>query len=163
MEGKKSIPELSVDARILYDRLRKATTGEVIEYSELSALIGRDVRAVRYLLATAIKMAEREDAITFGAVHGIGIKRLDNAGILAVSESNIEAIGRKARRTDRKLGNCDYDSLAEVDKVRHNVMRAVVNAAAVAVSKKSQKKIMGVVEQTKQCLALNPTLEAMKR
>jgi len=71
--NRRSIPEMSVDTRLLIERLSRVEIGDFVSYKELSEVIGRDVQgAARGNLTTARHRLEVDDAIQFGPVVGKG-------------------------------------------------------------------------------------------
>ena len=77
--------ETSTDSKTLAAVLAAATVGQIISYDELSKAIGRTVTASK--LSTARYIVQREQRIVFGAVAGVGLKRLSDAEIVALSDS----------------------------------------------------------------------------
>jgi len=125
----KSIPEQSMETRMLLDRLAKASVGEVIKYTELSELIGQDVQArSRGHLASAIKSLLNDRQMVFGVIRTVGVKRLSDGEIVAVGDEILPRIRRMAKRATRKLlAVADFNSLTNDQKIRHN---AVVSSLA---------------------------------
>ncbi len=66
MADKRAIPEISVDARLLHQKLQSVSIGQTITWEDLSAVIGRDVIAGSKgysALTTARKRAQTDDGI----------------------------------------------------------------------------------------------------
>lgn len=140
--SERAIPELSVDTQILERRLLDVSVGEIVSYEELSKTIGRDVqRKAHHLLTTAVRRVLRDKQIVFAAVHGKGLKRLDDAGVLGVGEAAIAAIGRKSRRTVKKMACADYKALKPEERTQHNVIVSQLGVLAHITSSSVQKKL----------------------
>ena len=95
----RTIPELSIDSKMLYDRLIKAEVGAVIPYRELTEVISRDVQGpARGNMNTARHRALRHNGMVFEAVWKVGLKRLNDTEVVAVGEASLGRIRRVARR-----------------------------------------------------------------
>lgn len=127
-----SQPECSMEARMLAERLTKVQIGEVIPYVWLSKLIGHDVQRKRKdLLRTAKRLVQREYGIVFAPVTNVGLKRLDDLGILAVGGSDLQKMARATHRTGGKLACVDTQALSETDKQRLWAYQGILGAVAV--------------------------------
>jgi hypothetical protein len=132
--------ELSADSRFLLQELRKVSVGETIVYDALSAAIGRPVKGNFSSLQTAVRRLLRDDGIVFANVRGVGFKRLDDASIVRLGESETDATRRRARRTVRKLTSVrDYASLTPAMQLRHTALVSV-NALIVDVARDQSVK-----------------------
>lgn len=158
----RSIPELSVDAQVLERSLNKADVGATVTYEALSALIGRNVQtSARHLLQTATRRLERDGKV-FAAVFGVGVKRLDDAGVIGTGEAAIRSIGRKATRSAKKLSTVEYDVLSEPLKLKHNAMISALGVLRHMSRSRTLDKLEIAVGQAAQALALGPCLEELK-
>jgi hypothetical protein len=81
--------------------------GEVITTNALSSAIGRDVRRVRHIIATARKVAERESGAVFVTLRGVGYQRL-------TPERASEVLAPTARRHIRRTARRTRSSLETV-------------------------------------------------
>ena len=158
---KRTIPEASSDTRFLYQRLIKVEAGETITYDELSKEIGRNVRKARYLLASARRMALSNDRVVFGTIRGVGLRRMDNSGIVGSVESRTKRIRNQARKGLKELG-CVDGELSRDDTVKHNVGVSVFSVLSEITKPKSIKRLEGKVEATQASLPLAKTLDAFK-
>jgi len=147
---KRAIPEMSIDAKMLYDRLVKMEIGEEVSYGDLSRIIGRNVQSIAYsLLKTAREKAEREEQMVFAPVRNIGIKRLNDIGIISAGSGYIGKIRRLARRGSRKI-TCvkDFSSLPKDEQLKHNVSLSVLGAMEQFGSSATIRRISGKVAST---------------
>jgi len=104
-----------VDAQTLAKRLANATEGEVITYTELSALVGGNVQFKKaYALNTAKSIVLRENQFVFGAQRGVGIIRLTPELTVNDAESRTKSVKRKIARTTRRLTTSPASSFALV-------------------------------------------------
>ena len=155
----KSIPEISVDAQHLAKRLETVKPGEVVTYSELSALVKRDVQhGAAGILFTARRIMQREKKAVFAAVRGIGIKRLEDSGIVSQGEAAVASINRAARRNGRKLGCADYDKLNAAERVKFNTSACLLGTLELATKPSRVKQLSESVESSAKQL---PTAEVL--
>lgn len=164
-EKAKSIPEVGIDTRLLYDRIKLLKPGEVLEYKELSKIIGRDVRAKgRTNLNYARYMAQRDDMVVTCAVSKVGIKRLtDEENVSTVGESARARISKVARNAGRKLGCVNFDTLSNPQKIQHNAEMSHLGALKLFATNTTAKRIVSKVTDVKfGQLAIAETLEAFK-
>lgn len=164
MNTSKAIPELSVDTQLLERRMLAANVGDVIPYDELSAVIGRDVQTdARGNLTSARNRVLRSSQMVFEPVTNVGLKRLDDHGIVSLGSSYAGRIRNLARRGRRKLAAVlNFDALPNTLKVEHNTRYAQLSAIGHFASEKSTKKIEGAVTDTAASLPLRHCLDKMK-
>lgn len=160
-QTKKSIQEMSIDTRLILQRLEKARVDETITYAELDGLIGRDVRKVAaHCLQSALRAAMRRE-IVFGTVWGVGLKRLGDGELAGVGEVARQKIRRTAKRAIKKMLLVqDFDSLSNEEKVRHNASLSMLGAVAHIASTGQAKTLERRVSSTMGALPLQRTLEA---
>jgi len=154
---------MSVDTRLLYQRLCKIEEGEEISYGELGALIHRDVRtAAKHTLDSARQIAQRLDRIVFVAIAGKGLKRLANEEIPVVSNtSRIKKINSQSRRWQQDLSCADYDRLSKSAQSEYNLGLSLVSAAAAISSDKAIETVQRKMANTSTgILPLASTLQA---
>lgn len=156
----KSIPELSLDTRLIYDRLVQAKVDETVGYGELTTLIGRDVRtSARHLLTSAMHRAESQDDMVFACVWGVGVKRLTDREIVGVGDQALSRSRRAARRGARKLSKVrDFSTLSDSEKITHNARLSVLSAIESIASGSAMRKVEKRVSETMQTLPLAKTL-----
>lgn len=157
------IRELSIESKLIYQKLKEMKPGDFITYGELTGIIGKDIRSVRHVLQTARKMAEREDKITFGVVTGEGIQCLGTSQIISTGDTAIRHIHRTAHRAARRF-NCvgDLAVLSNEEKIRMNTNISVIGALAHMTREKSIRKIEAHVTPTMNAIPYAKTLDAFK-
>lgn len=157
----KAIPELSVDSKMLFDRLSKLAIDETVAYDDLTSIIKRDVRkSARGNLQTARRMALSELGIVTEAVATVGIKRLSDSEIVTTRIADIRRIHRTAQRGVKKLGCVDLSKLNQQELSDFNVKASHLGVLSQISTQHSQKKLEAVVAKTQQKLPLAATLEA---
>ena len=162
----KTIPQLSVDAVMLYNRITNSNPGDVILYSELNGIIGRSVqKGSGYgVMQTARRKAMNENNMVFSTIANVGIKRLHDGEIAQSGESVRKAIRRKAKAGIKTL-SCvlDFDGLSKEDKLQHNTNMSMIGAIYQFSSTNTVKKISNVVETTSSAIPVVKTLELFSK
>ncbi len=154
------INQVNIDALTLCDRLQAAEVGEVVTYAELSELIKRDVqRDARYVLASAQKRLQRDNRILFGAVRGVGIKRLNDEETVRVGATSMTKIRREARRGMQKTACANFDALSDEGKVQHNTSLSMLGALHLMTTSRKIKALKETIKNTGGKLSLGRTLE----
>ena len=159
--AKKTIPELSIDSRTIYDRLAKIEIDEFIEYSELSGLVGRDVQQeARGNLTTARNIARRTKGAVFGVVMNEGLKRLKDEEIVGIGMKSVRSIGRASRRAIKKL-ICvkDFNGMSTDVQTKHNTMLSILGVMNVMARPKKIEAIEGKIATTQKRLSIGKTME----
>lgn len=145
----------SVDVQLMLRALMDSQVGDVVTYTDLDALIGRDCRTNG--IQSAKYMAEREGVI-FGAVNNVGYKRLSDSEIVALGGLATRHIYRTAVRTTSKLTKvADYAALSPADQLRHNVSLTTMTLAAYSTNRAGQK---GIEKQVSDSQAALPAAKA---
>lgn len=156
----KTIQQLSIDARLLTDRLLKTPIGQVATYADLSETISRDVTSAtgRGALRTARRVAQREKGAVFDCVRNVGLKRLDDVGIVEGSTMTTARIRRTARRGMERLAAVqNFDGMPNAAKIQHNATMSVLGAIRSLAGPMSIKKI-----EDKVAAAPLPTADTLK-
>jgi len=159
---KKTIPETSVDAKLLYSQLSDTAVGDFISYAELSKIIGRSIQQNRGPLTTAIKGVQRDLGYVFGTIRGEGIKRLDDQGIVAQAGYVLPKARRAALRAKKQLECVTLGNLKEKDKT---IFLTTVSAVAVLhfmTKNKQIKRLEHKVEAAEKQISIGHTLDLFK-
>ena len=156
--------QLSIDTRHIYERLIKAKIGDVVNYQELSSIIGRDIQnGARSNLTSARRIAERDDHYVFDAVKGVGIRRLSDEEMCDLGESVIAHIKKTSRRCVKRMVCVkDFSSLPKEAQTKHNTYVSVFSMLTEMAKPSNIKKIEHRVSEANQTLPFNKTLEAFK-
>ena len=161
---KRSIPELSIDSRLLYERLKAAKVGETVTYEDLTGIIGRDVQKEAYgNLTTALKLVQREDGLVFGTVIGVGRKRLNDEEIVGTAGDTIARVKSISKKGIRKITSVkNFDALPNDAKIQHNAALSILGVFQ-EISKPSKvRAVENKVKQSQNKLSLATTLDAFK-
>lgn len=140
----KSLGQISRDTQTLMDRLKTAAVGEVVPYTELTALIKRDVQySARSNMDTARRRLIEDEKMLFDCVMDTGLKRVDQAEVVDVGGRCVHQIGRIAKRSSKKLACIsDYAALPKEQRQRHSALSTVCEMIRHA-TKPKQVKTLG--------------------
>lgn len=158
----KTISEMSVETRLICQRLERLEIGEMVTYSELSKEIGRDIqRGGRHVLESARRIIQRGKQILLECVREVGLKRLDDAGIIGSTNVSIIKVNNTARRGMSKA-SClkNIDALPQYEKNQLNANISILALLAYATESESVKKIENRVSKTQERLPLMKTIKA---
>lgn len=164
-DEKRVTSELSVEAKLLYERLVKCEVGDIVPYAELSNIAGRDVRQrARGAMMTARRKVEREDRLVFGVVRSVGVKCLSDSQIIGAQQAKIDHVRRTVSRSSRQL-KCvrDYSQLSRDEQIRHNAYLSIAGMIAHSTSGRQVKRIESRVADLGRVLPLGHLLEELRK
>jgi len=131
--GKKTIPEISSETRLLVAKLESIVLGparNTAEYQVLSSACGRDVqREGRHNLRSAVAIVERDRECALECVHGVGIRRMNDEDVPALGEHARKGIHRKARKAVRRMARATRNAELSSDAQAKLVAEMSVSGA----------------------------------
>ena len=125
---KNMIFQLSADTKLLYRTLLSVKVGQLLSFATISKTIGVKVDGSFRALQSARRKALNHDGIVFGAVVGVGIRRLTDVEIVDSVASDRRYIRNKARRSAIKLLTVDYSKLSKKSKVEYIAALSIFGA-----------------------------------
>jgi hypothetical protein len=162
MSENRAIPEISVDAKLLYEHLKTFEAGETVEWPELSSVIDRNVQNGGYgALRTALNRLERDDNVVFANVRGVGYKRLGNEEIIMTGVGFLDRIRRLSRRGARRTTCANIESLPREIKTQALAQQSILGAISMAVKPSRLRMIESKIDSDKP-LSIGRTLDAFK-
>jgi len=159
----RTIPELSIDSKLIYEKLVSLNPGESITYQSLNELIGRDVQnGARGNLVTAKKQLLNE-GVVIETIRNVGVKRLKDAEIAFSGEYAIKKARRAIQKGSKKL-ICvkDFDSMPQDAQLKHNFSLSVLGALEMITKPQSIKKIEHKIAEEGVKIAAGKTLELFR-
>lgn len=145
-ESKRPIAQISIDTRVLIDRLEKSAEGEVIPYDELNKLLGRDVRTVaRHNVQSAMRHLESRGMV-FSTIRTVGIKLLTDSERVGEGDTGINKVRRCARRAAKRLRFNKFEALSNEEKTRTLTAQSVLGAVTQFTKPTAVKRISESVE-----------------
>lgn len=162
MTEKKTIFEMSIDTRTVYDRLKTAEIDEMVSFKALSELLGRKVAGDCSNLQSALHRLEGE-GVAFANVRGVGYQRMNDISVVNTAETSREGLRKKAKRAIKRLTCVNkFDALPNDYKVKHNAALSGFGAIAAIMSPGRVKALEQDVAKAGAQLPLAKTLEAFK-
>lgn len=164
MTDKKAIPEMSIDTRLLIDKLKTVEVGTTITYDELTAVIGRDIRSRQgyQRLQSARRHCRKHLGIVFATVAKEGIRRCDDAAIVGVAEDFLHRTHRAAKRGIETLACADFEKLDNSKRVELNAIASGLGVIHHITGHGAQKKLIASVQQAGEKLPLAKTMDVFK-
>lgn len=167
-DGKRpAIGERSIDTRLMHKHLRTLKIGDMATYEELGELLGRSGRWVQTTgharLRSSVRIALREDHMVFGSVPRVGVKRLDDEGIIATAGAATTHIRRTAHRAMEKVakGVQDYNALSNVMKTQHNLYATMLALTQSMTRRRTLAGLEKGIEEAAGVLPLQKALTAL--
>lgn len=145
--------KVSVDVIEIYKWLIDVPVGGIVTYSDLSALIGRNVSGrYRYILAAARNMAVRENRIVFDVIKNVGLRRCGNDDMVDVGADGIVRIRNLVDKRAKIILCADYNELSNPKKIKHNATLSLLGAIKQHSTPKAQVEAEKAVAQECQML-----------
>ena len=162
VEKNKPLFEISVEARLMAERLARAAMGELVTYDELSDIIGQNVRLQRNKgrLNTALRTVLNDHRMVFGVVVNEGYKRLADADMSKIGRQSARKIRREAQRAKKKMACVNLDKLTSEQKSEWNVAATIISMTEEVSAPRAVKAIESAVSKTQQQLPVAKALEA---
>lgn len=163
-QGKSTIKQASIDAKLIVIRLQKASIGEIILYSELSSLIGKNVqKEARFAMETARRIVLRENDFVFDAVRGVGLKRLSPEETIDVAGSFVSTVRKSANRAKSKLNTVDPGQIGKEHFAKYAMVGALISFFRDATKVTTQKKIEASCQASQALPGLDKLIECMRK
>lgn len=157
---KKTIAHRSIETQVILDYLLEHKDDPLLNYADLTAAAGRDVRhKANGSLYSARRAAQSEHGIVFGTVRGEGLMKLDNPGILVAAKADTKKAHGAGLRAVRKLEKVTYDDLDNGGKIEFNTLRSLSGALVQFTQPKAMKQIAAQVEKMQKVLPTAKMLE----
>ena len=139
--------QLSSDTRLLYQYLSKAKIGDIFSYEAMGKTIGREISGAFPALYSARRKLQQDNNFIFGAIRGVGYKRLSDDEVVDSASSDRKRLSNGSKRAVKKLMRVqDYDGLSPKKKAEHAAAMSVFTAVAAMTNEKAIKRIEGVVK-----------------
>lgn len=160
----KVIPQLSVDARMVFEKMIAVSVGETITYAEMTKIVGRDTQnGARGVIATARRKAMNEHRMVFAPIRNVGFKRLNDTEIVDTAEHDMNRVRHAARRAGKRITMVDFDRLPNDRKIRHNTYMSMFGALHAMTTQGSVKALEKEVTKSHAALPLAKTLEVFQK
>lgn len=160
------IPGRSLLLTILIDRLRKAVRDNeaAIPWERIEEFSGEPRRLCYGPLRKARRLVLKEYGVWFAIDRGLGLQRADSRGVLGEVSSCRRGFGRRATRAQElSYHGVKTDDLTRDEQTRLNAEMAILGVIRHASREKSAEKVARIATVDGAKLAIEQTLEAMKR
>lgn len=135
-------PEMSIETRMMIDRLSQMTPGETITYDELTRLIERDVtKKGRCNLTAAMRKCRDWHKLAIVTVRNVGVKCLYSREISGAMTSQFQRIGRAARRTQKTATCAKVEELTPDERMTYFAARSIAGALEFTARKHTFKQV----------------------
>lgn len=152
--------QMSADARLLYQKLKTIKIGDTISYAELGAEVNRVVEGGTGVLRTALRRCQVDNQMLFGAIRGVGLKRLTDTEIVSEATATTAAVRRKARRGAARLFLVnDFEGLSERDKSQHMARASILSSVAHLTQERQIDKFIASAKEVRRELPVTETLK----
>lgn len=150
--------QMSVDSRLIYQELVKATVGQTFTYATLSNIIARTVTSSSGSLRTAMKRALKDKGFVFGTMRTIGIKRLADIEIVDQSTDTSSRIRKMSRRAVEKLTKVEFEKLPREKQGEHSARVSIMATIGYMTNEKQFGKIRDAADKAGHELPIAATL-----
>lgn len=115
---------------LIYDRLRQANVGEVVTYTELSGILGRDFHTARNPFYKALQLLEGQNLRSMACVPKVGYRVVEASEHEQLARGQHRKSRRALRRSLSKLSSADRSRLAPADRERYDRLEMNVSRQA---------------------------------
>lgn len=136
----RTIGTTSIDAKLVYEKIKTLSPGESVTYDQLSEITGRNIKQHRHILLTARNTALRENKMVFDCITGVGIKRLSDSEIVSMESVRPMARVRSALRNGVKRITC-AQNITNEERIRVNASLSMFSVLAEFSKNKSLDKL----------------------
>ena len=145
-----SMLEVSANTSLLTERLAQLEPGEMISYTDLNKIIGRDVqKEARHHLTSAMHRVLRLNQIYICAIRNQGVKRVTPEQNAAITPTQVRLKLNRGARRGRKNLDCitdaEYKLLSNDQKVSLGAGRALMGMIMNASSPSKAKALTNMV------------------
>jgi hypothetical protein len=152
----------SAETMAVHNELVMTAVGAVVTYARLSEVAGISVVGETSCLASARRIAQREDRMVFAAVKGVGMKRLDSEGIVGFAGEKTHRVRRGAWRAGKLLPLANFAELRDSSRQRAIALASVLAVAYDLVRERSLLTVAkSAVAGTASSLPIRATLQAL--
>lgn len=162
IDSKRPLFRASVDTQTLVKVLLTVIVGGTITYDELSEAIGMNIHFRISSLQSSRRILIGEHRILFETIRGVGLRRMESAGVVDCLKSEIKRVGRAAARGIKK-STCAIE--AELTPEQHlsflsSQSMLIMQQAAARVT--NQRRLENKVKTVMQVLPYGHTLAALQ-
>jgi len=117
----------SADTIALHATLIVTPINGIVGYDKLSDAIGKPVTGSTGALRSARRIAQNEDRQVFGVIRSVGLKRLDDEGVIEFADEKTTRVRRGAWRARRVVAIADVSKLKATSRQRAIALASVLS------------------------------------
>jgi hypothetical protein len=157
-------PEVNIDVRRVEEVLGAAVAGDIIDYGQLSKILGRNVQnGARAIIQRAVKR-QLKDGRLWLCIRKVGYRLAQVSDALPLVEHGRLKVYRTAKREALKLATVDYDALDRDQRTAVLAAQSMYGAVAAFTKADGLKRIEGkIAESESKALPLARTIEAFQK
>jgi hypothetical protein len=155
-------PENAADVEAIKGLLTCSPIGQTVSYAAISAAIGRDILAHRWLLQKARTEAESETGGIYETVRNEGLQRITSDKIPDVGLHSIRQIRRAAKRGYRRLDSVRVNDLSPELSSRLIAHKSQLGAVSLVADGRRSVSITKEVTQTGATVPAGRVLDLLK-
>lgn len=147
-EKRTVIAEIYPDAARLAEHLQEKKMGDLVTYAEIEKFLGYSIlKAKRYILYSALRVARREEGIIFETIRSVGIKRQNDSEIADYQlKRSLGQVRRCAKRGLERARCADYEKLSKEEKTRANARSTILSMQLDISKRKAERRIREAME-----------------
>lgn len=154
-------PDEKFAVELILEQIIDTKDGELITYSELSALTGLDIQfSHRHVLDRALAIALDEHNCLFDNERNVGYRRLSDVDEVRRLK-NMKRIRNLADRDAKRLSKVSYNDLEESDRSYHNAKFAVLALVRNIATGKTVMKIEHKIDGDMSAVNVQKLLEVL--
>ena len=113
----------------------------IINYNELSQIIGKSIQKNRHFLESARRILMRDYAMVYGVVRGEGIKLISGGKIVDCVGDRQHKVNRFNKKSGKILSCAEFDKLSQPEKNKALTLQATIGAMQLMTSYGGQNKL----------------------
>jgi hypothetical protein len=128
-------PQTQIEIELLAEALAGLAPEQILSFDEMTTLLGYPVKQASFwVLLAAREKVEKETGLRYGAVRGIGVRRLDAKSLPGIGMGARSRIGRLAKRHGKRLTGLRYNDIDHRLQARLDRERSLLGAIGVVAS-----------------------------
>jgi hypothetical protein len=137
------------ETRDLADRLCACKAGEVVAYADMTRIIGENILNRRGILASALRIAQREGRKNFATIRKVGVKCLEAGEAVNLADCARDRIRRVARKAITALITPRFEDMTNEERTKNYGRQATLGVIEHVSRDRTAKKIESRVTEAK--------------
>lgn len=160
MNTPKSFPEITLEHKLVKERLEKAAIFELVSYGELTEIMGRNAQGTgRGIISSVRRELLNDHGILFVPIYKVGLRRAGTEEVFASGKATFIKILRATKRSARALAGLEYQGLSGEQKAKHNALATQLAVLSEFSGGRTTKRIESIVAVNDAALTVGNTLK----